>query len=96
MRDTQFKVRQQYAEFAKHLADMLMPNLLTLFCDGEVTDDILRRPLHLYRRTFDTFYLRHAMNGRVQYIKKILSICQNRVFIIVRLVTARFLVFVHC
>ena len=61
--NAEFEVCQQDTELAEHLADVLLPYILAFFCDREVSDDVLHRPFHLYRRTLDTFYLWHALNG---------------------------------
>ena len=95
LHNAELEVRQQDTELTEHLAYMFLPYLLTLLGDSEVADDILYRTLHLYRRTLDTFYLRHPLNGGMQDIKQVLCVGKNRVLIILRLVAARLLVLVH-
>lgn len=63
--NAELEVGQQDAELANHFADVFLTYFLTFFCDREMTDDILSRSFHLYRRTFDTFYLWHSLNGGV-------------------------------
>ena len=95
LRNTELEVCQQDTKLTEHFPNMLLPYLLALLGDREVPDDILHRPFHLYRRTFDTVNLRHSLNGWMQDIKQVLCVGKDRIFVILRFVAARFLVFVH-
>ena len=95
LRNAELEVCQQDTELAEHLADMLLTHLLTLLGDGEVADDVLYRPLHLYRCAFDAVNLWHPLDGGMQDIKQVLCVSENGVLIILRLVAARLLMLVH-
>ena len=77
LHNAELEVCQQDTELAKHLADVLLPYLLAFLGDGEMSDDILYRSLHLYRRTLDTLNLRHPLDGWMQDIKQVRCIGEN-------------------
>ena len=95
LRYTQLEVSQKNTELTKNFADALLPYFLTFLCDREVSNNILCGLLHLDGRTLDAVYLRHSLDSRMQYIKQVLCVSENGIFIILRLVSAWFLVFVH-